>query len=145
MNENEAKLVAALRSGEFTQGTGHLRPADDKYCCLGVACELYRREFPTSAEWDEDYDPAKFMMLDDSDDDSDTSLPDEVRQWLGWTSTDGEVANNHDLGTQESSLAGINDAGYTFEEIAQLIEGGFVISTDPPSGSSGPGSHSQPG
>ena len=42
--------VAALRSGEFQQGYGWLRRqpihGDPFYCCLGVACELYRRENP---------------------------------------------------------------------------------------------------
>lgn len=36
---NIRKWVEALRSGDYQQGTGHLR-AGDKYCCLGVACEL---------------------------------------------------------------------------------------------------------
>lgn len=36
--EFKAKWVAALRSGEYTQGTGNLyNPYSDSYCCLGVA------------------------------------------------------------------------------------------------------------
>lgn len=38
------KWVAALRSGEFKQGTCHLQPAIDRYCCLGVACIVAERE-----------------------------------------------------------------------------------------------------
>lgn len=34
--------VEALRSGEYEQGRTWLRE-NDRYCCLGVACELYRK------------------------------------------------------------------------------------------------------
>lgn len=37
--ENVAKLVAALRSGEYKQATLKLR-RDEGYCCLGVACDV---------------------------------------------------------------------------------------------------------
>ncbi len=41
MNEERlAKWVAALRSGEYTQARGTLRTEDDKFCCLGVLCNL---------------------------------------------------------------------------------------------------------
>lgn len=32
--------VDALRSGEYRQGGGVLRSSDDRFCCLGVACDL---------------------------------------------------------------------------------------------------------
>lgn len=31
---------AALRSGEYKQGTGKLRSKDDAFCCLGVLCDV---------------------------------------------------------------------------------------------------------
>lgn len=37
--ELKAKWVEALRSGKYQQGNGSLREGD-KYCCLGVACDL---------------------------------------------------------------------------------------------------------
>lgn len=37
--EFKAKWIAALRSGEYKQGTGWMYK-DGKYCCLGVASEL---------------------------------------------------------------------------------------------------------
>lgn len=40
--ENVKKFVDALRSGDFKQGRRALR-SGDSFCCLGVACELYRR------------------------------------------------------------------------------------------------------
>lgn len=37
--ENRNKWLAALRSGDYEQGTGRLAE-DGKFCCLGVACEV---------------------------------------------------------------------------------------------------------
>ena len=39
--------VKALRSGEYQQGRGCLRSRDDKFCCLGVLCDLTNRK-----EWE---------------------------------------------------------------------------------------------
>lgn len=35
------KWCNALRSGKYKQGTGVLRDCDDKYCCLGVLCDIW--------------------------------------------------------------------------------------------------------
>lgn len=44
MNSDIKKLwIAALLSGEYTQGRKVLRGADDTYCCLGVLCDLHRK------------------------------------------------------------------------------------------------------
>jgi hypothetical protein len=34
------KWIAALRSGRYKQGQGKLRSMYDKYCCLGVLCDV---------------------------------------------------------------------------------------------------------
>lgn len=34
--ELKAKWIAALESGDYKHGKGHLRNADDTYCCIGV-------------------------------------------------------------------------------------------------------------
>lgn len=37
----KAKWLEALRSGDYRQGTGHLRSvSNDTYCCLGVLCDI---------------------------------------------------------------------------------------------------------
>lgn len=44
--EIKAKWIAALRSGEYKQGTGRLY--DDltgRFCCLGVLCEVQNDDF----------------------------------------------------------------------------------------------------
>lgn len=41
VTENRKKWIDALRSKEYKQGRGCLRSADNHYCCLGVAQELF--------------------------------------------------------------------------------------------------------
>ena len=38
--EDARKWVKALRSGDYKQGIGHLRDTRDRYCCMGVLCEV---------------------------------------------------------------------------------------------------------
>ncbi len=40
----KVKWVEALRSGKYRQGIGELRSRDDKYCCLGVLCDIVAPE-----------------------------------------------------------------------------------------------------
>lgn len=42
--ENRRIWEKALESGDYEKGTSVLRSKDDKYCCLGVACELFDNE-----------------------------------------------------------------------------------------------------
>ena len=74
---NKARIrmwVKALRSGKYKKGTKALHYPEDKYCCLGVACDVYlKRGHRLRADWGghghlplevkywyglEDYDPA---------------------------------------------------------------------------------------
>ena len=36
----EKVWIPALRSGDYKQGKGRLRDSKDRFCCLGVACDL---------------------------------------------------------------------------------------------------------
>jgi hypothetical protein len=38
------KWVAALRSSKYKQGRSRLRTKDDKFCCLGVLCDVIDSE-----------------------------------------------------------------------------------------------------
>lgn len=45
MNEKIKKSwIKALLSKKFKQGRGELKTSDGRYCCLGVLCELHRRD-----------------------------------------------------------------------------------------------------
>lgn len=43
--ETKAEWVAALRSGKYEQGKYTLRTPDNKFCCLGVYCDMKQIPF----------------------------------------------------------------------------------------------------
>ncbi len=122
-NPAEVALIAALRSGEFKQGVRRLRRQHngDRFCCLGVACELYRREFK-QGEWMKEADilfgQIEVFKLGDRHGEA-SVLPPAVRDWLGWSKPSGAIS-------EDDCLAQRNDEGATFSEIADLIEQGRV-------------------
>lgn len=119
MNENAQQWVANLRSGEYKQGKESLRPGDDEFCCLGVACDTFHR-VTGRGSWAKDQDGWQFSVDGLA---SLAALPQEVRLWLGLNSFMGHVMDPRDPETKlGGSLAGSNDRGVTFEEIADYIE-----------------------
>ncbi len=117
MNDNAAKWVEALKSGEFKQAQKQLRN-DDAYCCLGVACELYRREHESESYWEGN----TFIFGDFNSEES--VLPKIVQDWLGVTSETCFVdrADSTLPAFHRTELTGLNDEGSTFEQIAAIIE-----------------------
>ena len=123
-----AKWIEALRSGEYTQTQKELRSIDNfqkkSYCCLGVACDLY-----DSKIWAPDAFP--FSIVNHKVE----NLPNEVQTHLHLRNPEGTFAItyewlselNSDLAKKiprhaRLSLANLNDSGFTFEEIADIIE-----------------------
>lgn len=106
MNANAKKWVAALRSGEYSQGRGRLRKGDT-FCCLGVACDLYAKEHP-EAEW-LGTPIAPMFRVAPGDYTEDMFMPQAVKDWL-------------EFEAGSSRLAGDNDAGRPFTSIAATIE-----------------------
>ena len=100
------KWVDALRSGEYQQGQYCLR-TEDKFCCLGVLCDLYGKE--NNVEWDLVNDDGNYEFGYHSE-----RLPLFVVGWAGVENDNPEIC--------EKSLAELNDGVYTFEQIAYLIE-----------------------
>lgn len=74
--EKKAKLVAALRSGGYTQTQGRLTDGES-YCCYGVACVLGGAERRQG-------DVPKLIYFDDRWD----NLPRTIWEWLGLPSED---------------------------------------------------------
>jgi hypothetical protein len=97
LNANAKEWVQALRSGKYAQGWYQLKRDDDRFCCLGVACELAMKAGVIKR-----YEP------------SNGALPRSVRLWLGLKHENG------DYGT--ASLANDNDHGKSFGDIADIIE-----------------------
>ena len=93
--------VRALRSGKYGWGTGELRPDKNKYCCLGVLCEVAIKQGIIGK-----YNPAAGGL---------TAYP-KVMEWVGLIEPTGVF--------DDSSLADINDDALRnpFKKIANLIE-----------------------
>lgn len=104
LNPVAQKWVEALRSDRFTQTKRFLRTKEG-FCCLGVACELYREE--NGGEWTDAYTGIAFES-------SVKTLPDKVKDWLHLRSDNGSF--------RQGCLSQQNDQGMTFAEIADLIE-----------------------
>lgn len=97
----KAKWVAALRSGRYSQGKGALKWQSGKVCCLGVLCDLV--------------DPKGWVPTGGGGQcfvhEACSGLPSE------------RIGKLVDLDySQSSKLAGLNDRGDTFEQIAAYIE-----------------------
>ena len=102
MNKNAKAWVKALRSGKYKQGEGVLR-VEDKYCCLGVACELAGvADIINNGEYF--YGGGPYV------------LPQSVQEWLGLDSMEGSYEKGN------RALSSDNDVGKTFEVIADIIE-----------------------
>lgn len=111
--EAKAAWLAALRSGQYRQARGALYdPRIDAYCCLGVACEVYRL---TTGEGRWTSVAGFFRASEDDEQAYSGTLPPAVREWYGLPESDPVVAGLH--------LTELNDTeGASFEQLAQLIE-----------------------
>lgn len=104
------RWVKALESGKYKQGQKSLHKVENgehKFCCLGVACDLYKKLGGNLSVRKIDneigYGPEQ-----------DTSyLPQKVQDALGLQTYDGD--------SKEVSLTTMNDSGATFVEIAAVI------------------------
>jgi hypothetical protein len=115
--EVKAKWIKALRSGEYEQGRGHLRSISNCFCCLGVLCDIYQKEHPETEWVVADYDKRVYEF------DQESQVPPES-VWKEWAQLDEPnpvVTLSNSLYT-EGSLAGMNDLGDSFDQIANIIE-----------------------
>jgi hypothetical protein len=96
----KTKWVAALRSGKYKQGKKTLKSHDDRYCCLGVLCELM------GVVW-ESYQGDTYYYVDG----------------MYCAMPPVEVADKAGLTLDEMvTLGHMNDRGETFARIADHIE-----------------------
>lgn len=120
--EIKKKWVKALRSGAYAKGKMELCTPGrefDRFCVLGVLCDLYCRE--TGEGWELDTDDAGdpvYRLLGCSSD-----LPLEVARWAGFNAgVDDEVYFNE----VRYSITMLNDTGVngglSFKGLASLIE-----------------------
>lgn len=106
--------VEALRSGKYEQTQAYLADRSG-FCCLGVACELAVEAGIISPSFESGIHTNGVRRYENNV----SCLPPAVLNWLGLNSETG-LFNE---GTEdEESLAGLNDNGKTFAEIADVIE-----------------------
>lgn len=117
------KWVAALRSGEYEQTTGFLQTKDG-YCCLGVLCDLHQRE-TGDGEWlplgigDA---PHTQCYRDDLGVDGEYRPPPGVREWADMEDDPCVLARHPDGSVEREELVSLNDDGFSFAQLADLIE-----------------------
>ncbi len=119
MNEAEAVLVAALRSGKYAQTQKRLRQGTG-FCCLGVACDVLG-----NGRWVNNFTSAEWEYVDSYS--SDRQLGCDVRLRLEWTNRLGRLTDQvRDRDGERQYLSGLNDDGFTFDQIADIVEAGLV-------------------
>lgn len=118
--EVKQKWVAALRSGKYEQGQGHLinntkdEDDDDKnprFCCLGVLCDIYGKEHGLKWEPIKGFNEFRIGGLNSH---INGYIPMEVSEWSGLDPM-GELPDG-------KHLASLNDSGTKFDKIADIIE-----------------------
>lgn len=129
------RLIPALRSEHYKQARNYLR-TEEGYCCLGVACDLY------GVTWDDEVGvggnrSATFIGASYKNTSwSGSALPTELARDLDVTiliSVKMEVADfvphlelprltRDETPASVISMSGLNDAGLTFAQIADVLE-----------------------
>lgn len=105
--EWKEKWVNALRSGKYKQARGYLRTGDNRFCCLGVLCDVSNK-----VEWL----PVPCEVLESTDyyrcnNSAGSFTPEDILEMTGLTLND------------QDELVNLNDkVRYDFEEIADYIE-----------------------
>ncbi len=99
------KWIEALPN--YRQTSGQLRRSCS-FCCLGVLCDLYRKEHP-GVEWEMVDGQPKYFLGEMF------KLPIDVQRWAG-------LQNNMGMVPGGPALSDLNDEGTPFAEIAQIIQ-----------------------
>jgi hypothetical protein len=128
--ELKEKWVAALRGGDYKQGRNALRKTNDlysdrkEYCCLGVLCEISE-----TGKWDEMGYYLVPQPISGSVSTSKNFLPTALLKELGIEFNNGKfcIGEKYDKYINYFSLAELNDAGFTFDQIADVIEYFFDV------------------
>jgi len=107
----------ALRSGDYAQGQEYLN-CNNCFCCLGVLCDLYLKNVG--------YDKLPVKVFNNktvSYDGVEAVLPPVVQDWAGMRTPVGSLPDPD----ENTSLAELNDNGFSFEELAKVIESSLDI------------------
>ena len=121
--EVKVKWLEALRSGEYRQTKGELRSSGDRFCCLGVLSDLYRKEVEGSWEFYR-HGESRYSMVNQSG--SDAATVDLLPCIRDWADLEGRNPVVHiakgECDFVPITLAELNDEGMSFNEIADIID-----------------------
>jgi hypothetical protein len=111
--------VEALTNGSYLQARGMLRSLDNKYCCLGVLCDLYQKQNPETSRWEftEQTDGryvSQWVFIHDHFTATHPSLDTGLDNWLR------NLVGLHIY--EEGQLVMSNDCGTPFSKIAEIIK-----------------------
>jgi len=117
--------VNALRSGKYEQGSERLRSVSG-YCCLGVLCDIYAQEHNTEWEFrgneETNLQPMDYWYYEGESE----FLPESVMDWAELKTNNPQlrvdVEDGEDNWNYKEGVSNLNDSGYTFTTIANLIE-----------------------
>lgn len=107
--EVKQKWIDALIGGDYPQAKRQLK-VGDSFCCIGVLCDLYKKE-TGKGKWVTLYDDAYGFVAGKAVLES-NYIPQEVREWA-------DVEKGLYI---FSELAVLNDSGKTFSEISEVIK-----------------------
>lgn len=123
--EHNGLLIADLRDPANKQAQGHLR-VGDAYCCLGRACEVFRKE-TSNGKWESPITSTSFTVFvfyskhSLGMDQFKTTPPGEVAEWFGWLTPNPTITAD-DRGGGLTMIA-LNDVQKkTFPQIADTLE-----------------------
>ena len=116
------KWIGALRSGKYEQGTEKLRSVSG-YCCLGVLCDLYAQEHNTEWEFrgneETNLQPQDYWYFDKESE----FLPESVMNWAKlFRNPMLRIEDDDEMFEVNEEVSTLNDEGYSFSTIADLIE-----------------------
>ena len=135
--EIKQKWVNALHSGKYEQGNGKLYSGQG-YCCLGVLCDLYSKE--NNLKWEfrgddvikteDEVVPSEFQDCDYFYFDGESEfLPESVKEWAQLSANNPQVKvkleDKEDARFYFDEIANLNDAGYSFTQLAEIIDKQF--------------------
>lgn len=109
----KSKWVKALRSGKYKQARNALN-IDNKFCCLGVLCDLHRAE-TKKGEWKKctvDHNRYNYITGKSKRDDL---LGRPVMKWA-------RLSKQFGISHKGKDLTDYNDMGTSFADIADIIE-----------------------
>lgn len=104
--------LEALRSGAYQQTSGALQDSDNNYCCLGVLCDLYSQH-NKDGHWHRGDSGYGFVLPHYNDKTPVVNYAYPQSEVVEWVFLDQEVM---------STAIIMNDAGSSFEEIADYLE-----------------------